>query len=81
MATPKPPAAPFVEVDLTNRPTLDIKKLFALNNTTITLEMENGKQFVLRNAWCVTRPEVDAAEGMFTIRFEGLQGDEVAASA
>lgn len=70
-------AVPYIEMDLTDRPTIEIKKLQALNDVTVTLELINGKAFTLRNAWYVTRAEMDAAEGQMTVRFEGKSGEEV----
>lgn len=71
---------PFVEMDLSDSGSLELKSISAKTDITVTLELGSGKQFVLRNAWCVTAPELDATEGQFTVRFEGLSAEELLAS-
>jgi hypothetical protein len=68
---------PFVEMDLTDTAGLNVKKFQEMTDVSVVVELGNGKQFVLSNAWCVTAPEVDASEGQFTVRFEGLRGEEI----
>ena len=52
------------------------KALEAVTNATVTAELANGKVYVLRNAWFAGAVELNAAEGTFTARFEGVEGIE-----
>lgn len=69
--------APYLECDVTDRGNLSTELLNQLTDATITVELNNGKIFTLNNAACLTQIEVDAMEGQFTIRFEGLSAKEV----
>lgn len=67
----KKPNVPFIEVELTTYGEVSLKEIADLENITVTLEMANGKTFVLTKANQVGAIEGDAAEGTSTARFEG----------
>ena len=46
-------------------------------NATVTAELANGRTYILRNAWSVAPVEINAAEGTFNKRFEGMSCDEL----
>ncbi len=69
------PAAPFMECDLTDRPEIDLNTLSELENVTITVNLINGKVGVLRNAYQMNKIELNAADGLYTVRFEGESGE------
>src|SRR3954465_11591213 len=45
------PQVPFIEGELTDRGSLDLKKFLQTDDATVTLELANGKVVVLRSAW------------------------------
>jgi len=71
------PVLPSFEMDITDAPDLSIEELNAIEDATITVELLNGKNYLLRNAWCASAIELDAAEGQFTASFEGMSGEEI----
>src|SRR5687767_5733525 len=46
--------APFIEGTFSDAGNLDTKAFQAMTDVTITLELGNGKQVILRNAWNVS---------------------------
>ncbi len=71
------PQVPFIEGATTDRSGLDLKGLLATDNATITLELANGKVFVLRDAYYAGEGTVTTKEGEIPLRFEGLSGEEL----
>lgn len=69
---------PYIEGEITDKGTLDIEKLFTTEDATVTLELANGKTFILREAWYAGEATVQTQEGNIAIRFEGMDGEEVA---
>lgn len=72
------PQIPFIEGEFTDSQTLDLSKLLNVTSATITLELANGKIFVLREAWYAGDGNVGSEDGNIAVRFEGVQGEEVA---
>jgi hypothetical protein len=68
---------PHIEMTVTDRGDLSLEEIQNITNATITAELINGKNYLLRNAWCATALELDAIEGQLTVRFEGMSGEEV----
>ena len=50
-------------------------------DVTVTVELANGKVYVLRNAWTSTAREFKAADGQATVRFEGMAAEEMRVAA
>jgi hypothetical protein len=71
------PHIPFVEGEFFMTSEIPTAKVESITNATITAELNNGKTILLRNAWTTGDVEVDAAAGTATIRFEGLEGEEI----
>lgn len=71
------PQVPSITIALTDRGDLDLKKLQAVNNATIVLELANGKAVVLRSAWFAGEGTVTTGEGEISAKFEGLSAEEV----
>ena len=67
---------PFVEGVITDQGDLGLAEFTNLENTTITLELANGKVFTLRNAWYAADGNVTTEEGEIQVRFEGLEAEE-----
>lgn len=71
------PRVPFIECDITDGADVSLPDMQAHDNVTVTAELLNGKTYVLREAWVVGPLDLDAAEGQFTIRWEGMSCDEI----
>jgi hypothetical protein len=63
--------APYIEVEITNRPAFPLTDLADLTDATVTAELENGESWVLRNAFQSGDLELNAADGTCTLRMEG----------
>lgn len=73
------PRVPFVEGDVTDGGGLSVLGLERLSGVTVTVELANGKTYVLRDAWTSGAREIDAAQGQMTVRFEGKSCEELTA--
>lgn len=71
------PQVPFIEGEITDRSDLDVKKLLAMEEQTITLELSNGKTVVLKGAWYAADGDIQSEEANIQVRFEGLEADEI----
>ncbi len=71
------PQVAFIEGEITDRSDLDLGKLVELTGTSITLELANGKTFLLRDAWFAGEGTVTTDEATIAVRYEGLSGEEV----
>ena len=67
---------PRVEGEITDQRDLILSDFLNLENTTITLELANGKVFTLRNAWYAADGDVQTEEGNIQVLFHGLEGEE-----
>ena len=68
---------PFIEGEITDRADLDVSALKKTENATVTIQLANGKVFVLRNAWFAGESTGNTEEGNLNVRFEGLSGEEI----
>ena len=73
------PLVPFIEGEITDQQDLDVKELQSLRDGEITLELVNGKVFVLSGAHWASDGNVNTGEGNIAVRFEGTDGDEFVA--
>lgn len=73
------PRVPWIEGDFSDIGGLSLLTLQAMCDVTVTAELANGKQYVLRNAWTSTAREFNAADGQATVRFEGMGAEELMA--
>lgn len=71
------PQVAFIEGEVTDSQGLDVEKLTNISDATVTLELANGKVFVLRNAWFAGEGNIGTQQGNIAVRFEGLQGEEI----
>ena len=67
---------PFVEGEITDQRDLILSDFLNLENTTITLELANGKVVTVRNAWYAADGNVQTEEGNIQVRFEGIEAEE-----
>lgn len=71
------PQIPFIEGEITDRSDVDLAKLLAIEDATVTLELANGKVVVLRNAWHAGEGTAQTEEANVAVRFEGLSAEEI----
>lgn len=71
------PQVPFLEGEITDRGNLDVSALLNSSDVTVTLELANGKVFVLRNAWFAGEGTATTEEGAIPVRFEGMAAEEI----
>jgi len=70
------PRAGSISLSLRDRGDLSVAAVQAITNSTIVLELANGKTVVGRSMWNVEDQEVDTAEGKFDVKFEGVSVTE-----
>lgn len=71
------PQVPFIEGEIRDASDLDVAALLNIINSTITLELANGKTIVLRQAVYAGDGDIGTEEANIQIRFEGLSAEEV----
>jgi hypothetical protein len=71
------PDVPFMEGQVSTTAELSLPTLLAVTDATVTLELANGKTYVLRNAWTAQGYEIESEEGQISVRFEGMDIDEI----
>lgn len=71
------PQVAFIEGEVTDSNGLNVEKMVNTTDATITLELANGKVFVLRNAWFAGDANIGTGQGNIAVRFEGMRGEEV----
>jgi hypothetical protein len=74
------PAVAYIEGKITDSPDLAIEQLQAMCNVSVTVELLNGKTYVLRNAWCSKANPLDTTDGSIEIRFEARGAEELLGS-
>ena len=70
------PTVPYCEGELILSKDLDFSELLKAENVTVTLELYNGKTFILSEAFFVGEGEA-STDGTVKIRFEGKKGELV----
>lgn len=71
------PRVPYIEVEGQTPPDFHAEAFEAVRDETVTAELANGRTYVLRNAWLSGALEINAADGTFTAKFEGMSCDEL----
>jgi hypothetical protein len=71
------PQVAFIEGEITDNVSVDLKKLTELKDSTILLNLANSKSIVLRNAYYAHEGTGNTDEGNFPIRFEGASAEEM----
>lgn len=66
------PVMPFIEGDVSLEPGTTIEDVDAFSDNTVMAELANGMVVTLRNAFRAGRSEINAHDGSFRVRFEGL---------
>lgn len=70
------PTIPYMEGEAFDLADIPLATIKAIQDTTATLLLRNGKTFVLRGASQVGELPVNGAEGKMTLRLEGVEGQE-----
>lgn len=65
------PVAAKITCKLTDRPDLSVGWLLTLCNVTVTVELLNGKVYLLRNAVCIKAGPLDTTNGELEVEFDG----------
>jgi hypothetical protein len=68
---------PFIEGEITDRSDLDVKGLANTVDSTVTLELANGKVIALRGAFWAAEGTIGTEEANIQARFEGLSAEEI----
>jgi len=71
------PQVPYVEGEITDRASLDLRNLFNTQDATITLALRSGKTVLLREAWYAGDAKASSETGAVAVRFEGLSCEEL----
>lgn len=71
------PLVPYIQGDVSLQPGTRIADVDAITNSTITVELADGRVFTLKNAWRAGRSEVNSKDGQFQVRFEGTSCTEL----
>ena len=70
------PQAPMIEGAITDDPDLDLRDILGGRDETITLELANGKNVVLRDAWYAATGNVGTEEDEIEAKWEGVSAEE-----
>jgi hypothetical protein len=73
------PRVPFIEGDVSLVPQLSMDSIEAVVNATVTAELANGNNYVLKEAWCKSALELNTHDGLVRVRFEGTTCTEIMA--
>ena len=68
---------PFIEGATSDISDVDLERIKNIQDATVELQNNNGKTFVLRNAYYTSEGEHSTAEGEVGLRFEGLTGEVI----
>jgi hypothetical protein len=71
------PQVAFIEGAITDREDLDLARLAATKEATISLELANGKMIVLRDGWFAGEGTGTTEEAEIAVRFEGKSAREI----
>jgi len=71
------PQASFIEGEITDASDLDVKAFTELIDSTVTIELNNGKTIALKEAAYTADGDINTGEGNIQVRFEGSGMTEV----
>lgn len=71
------PQVPFIEGEITDASDLDLKAFQNLTDSSITLELANGKVVALHHGTHCADGNVQTEEANIQVRFEGIEAEEV----
>lgn len=68
---------PYIQGEITDSADLNLEALVTLSDSTVTLQLGNGKVILLRNAWFAGEGTANTEEANIGVRFEGKSGEEI----
>lgn len=68
------PLVPMIKVKLRDSGGLTVAFLNGLTNSTVVMQLRNGKTVTGRNMWIVDEQTVETSEGSLDLQFEGRTG-------
>lgn len=71
------PGVPSIKGDVSTTKDVSLVSLLGITDATVTLELANGKTYVLRNAWTADEYTIQTEEGKLAVKFEGMDIDEI----
>ena len=71
------PQVAYIEGEITDTFDTDVSGILELTDSTILLELANGKSVVLRGAYFAGEGNLETEEGKLAIRFEGIDAEEI----
>lgn len=71
--------AGMIEGAVTDSGDFSLQNLLRTCDATITLELNNGKTIMLREAWFAGEGNVNTKEGEIEVKFEGIDAEEISA--
>lgn len=73
------PRVPWMQGDISDNGELSLDAVRRINNATVTLQLNNGKVYILRNAWSAEARELNTSDAQMQVRFEGMSSQEITA--
>jgi hypothetical protein len=73
------PVAPGFKGTITDLGGVSVQQLQDLENSTMTLEQDNGKTWILRDGWLEGEISVNTEEGSYDAEFRGMDMQELTA--
>lgn len=74
------PVVPYVEGEISDSGGLSLQQIQGLTDSTVTAELQNGKTYILQNAWYSGDTVLDTVEGKIPVKFEGMACQELLAA-
>jgi hypothetical protein len=74
------PRMPTIKATLTDTGGLSLEQFQKMIDVTVTAELNNGKVYVLRNAWTADARELNTADGSMSVTWEGMACEELLAA-
>ena len=71
------PQSPYIEGEFSDTEEISLQALTRVTNSTVTLELRNGKVIVIRNAAFTGDGTANSEEGNIAFRFDGRSGEEI----
>ena len=71
------PQVAFVEGEITDKGDLNVSQILNIEDSTITLELRNGKTIVFKEAWFAGDGNIGTEEANIAVRFEAKGAEEI----